>query len=40
MSKLDVLEDVVVGELLEEPFENVLNFRDVGKTINNFLGEK
>ncbi|TVY65752.1 hypothetical protein LSUE1_G006314 [Lachnellula suecica] len=24
----------------EKPFENILNFRDVGKTINNLLGEK
>jgi len=22
------------------PFENILNFRDVGKTINEFMGEK
>ncbi|CAG8958237.1 hypothetical protein HYFRA_00000591 [Hymenoscyphus fraxineus] len=40
-SKLDVLNDVlVVGEVLDEPFDNLLNFRDVGKTVNKFLGEK
>lgn len=24
----------------ERPFDNILNFRDVGKTINGLLGEK
>ncbi|CAG8981563.1 hypothetical protein HYALB_00013681 [Hymenoscyphus albidus] len=40
-SKPGVLKDVlVVGEALDEPFDNLLNFRDVGKTVNKFLGEK
>jgi len=28
------------GDLKSPPFENILNFRDVGKTINEFLGER
>lgn len=28
------------GEGKEKLFDNILNFRDVGKTINDFLGEK
>jgi hypothetical protein len=24
----------------ERPFDSILNFRDVGKTVNAFLGEK
>jgi len=28
------------GDLKSTPFENILNFRDVGKTINEFLGER
>jgi protein-tyrosine phosphatase len=27
-------------EAKQRPLENILNFRDVGKTINDFLGEK
>jgi hypothetical protein len=36
----DIKTDLQVGEVASEPFENILNFRDVGKTINKFLGEK
>jgi hypothetical protein len=36
----DIKTDIQVGEVASEPFENILNFRDVGKTINKFLGEK
>lgn len=36
----DVKTDIQVGEVAAEPFENILNFRDVGKTVNKFLGEK
>jgi len=32
--------DIRRGVVREVPFENILNFRDVGKTINEFLGEK
>ena len=32
--------DVGKGEVKDVPFDNILNFRDVGKTINEFLGEK
>ncbi|KAE8442440.1 hypothetical protein EG329_003341 [Mollisiaceae sp. DMI_Dod_QoI] len=28
------------GDGKEQPFDNIINFRDVGKTINGFLGEK
>jgi hypothetical protein len=28
------------GRAITVPFENILNFRDVGKTINEFLGQK
>jgi hypothetical protein len=28
------------GKVTQRPFDNILNFRDVGKTINGFLGEK
>jgi hypothetical protein len=27
-------------DVKQRPFDNILNFRDVGKTINDFLGEK
>ena len=40
----DISEDAKVqmqNEQVEHvPFENILNFRDVGKTINDFVGEK
>jgi protein-tyrosine phosphatase len=36
----DVKTDVAKGEVKDVPFDNILNFRDVGKTINDFLGEK
>jgi hypothetical protein len=36
----DLKTDIQVGEVASEPFENILNFRDVGKTINKFLGDK
>jgi hypothetical protein len=36
----EVKKDVQRGEVKDTPFENLLNFRDVGKTINGFLGEK
>jgi len=36
----EVKKDVRQGEGKETPFENILNFRDVGKTINEFLGGK
>jgi hypothetical protein len=33
--------DVLEGDILNPAgFENLLNFRDVGKTINDFVGEK
>ncbi|KAG9234184.1 tyrosine/serine protein phosphatase-like protein [Amylocarpus encephaloides] len=32
--------DVREGEILVEKFENILNFRDVGSTINKFTGKK
>lgn len=33
--------DVQEGEVTNAyGFENLLNFRDVGKTVNDFLGEK
>jgi len=32
--------DVERGETKDIPFENVLNFRDVGKTVNDFAGKK
>jgi hypothetical protein len=33
--------DVQEGEISNsEGFQNLLNFRDVGKTVNNFVGEK
>jgi len=38
--KADVKTDVGKGEVKDVPFDNILNFRDVGKTINEFLGEK
>ena len=28
------------GAAEDREFENILNFRDVGKTINDFVGEK
>jgi protein-tyrosine phosphatase len=39
-SKPEVREDTQRGELKDTPFENILNFRDVGKTINEFVGQK
>jgi protein-tyrosine phosphatase len=38
--KADVKTDIGKGEVKDVPFDNILNFRDVGKTINEFLGEK
>jgi protein-tyrosine phosphatase len=38
--KSEVGKDVERGETKDTPFDNILNFRDVGKTINAFLGEK
>jgi hypothetical protein len=38
--KLEVGKDVERGEVIDGPFDNILNFRDVGKTINEFLGQK
>jgi protein-tyrosine phosphatase len=38
--KADVKTDAGKGEAKDAPFDNILNFRDVGKTINEFLGEK
>ncbi|KAE9366189.1 tyrosine/serine protein phosphatase-like protein [Stipitochalara longipes BDJ] len=32
--------DIERGETKQIPFENILNFRDVGKTINEFVGKK
>ena len=28
------------GQVSYKPFDNILNFRDVGKTINELIGEK
>ncbi|KUJ15565.1 tyrosine/serine protein phosphatase-like protein [Mollisia scopiformis] len=36
----DNLRQRQTGEAKEKLFDNILNFRDVGKTINDFLGEK
>lgn len=36
----EVAKDVDFGEVIDTPFENILNFRDVGKTVNQFLGQK
>jgi hypothetical protein len=37
----DLKADMKTGDQQEEiPFDNILNFRDVGKTINEFLGER
>jgi protein-tyrosine phosphatase len=38
--KADVKTDVGQGDVKDVPFDNILNFRDVGKTINECLGEK
>lgn len=38
--KADVKTSIQTGEVLSGSFENILNFRDVGKTVNEFLGEK
>jgi protein-tyrosine phosphatase len=38
--EVELKTDIQGGEALSKPFENILNFRDVGKTINDFLGEK
>lgn len=38
--KVDKKTDIQTAELSPGKFENILNFRDVGKTINRFLGEK
>jgi hypothetical protein len=32
--------DVRISSEEEAPLDNILNFRDVGKTINKFLGER
>ena len=32
--------DVERGETKDIPFENILNFRDVGKTVNDFVERK
>jgi len=32
--------DVESGQSKDIPFENILNFRDVGKTVNEFVGRK
>jgi len=37
---IEVKKDVQRGDIKDPPFENILNFRDVGKTINEFLGQK
>ncbi|TVY43467.1 hypothetical protein LOCC1_G005344 [Lachnellula occidentalis] len=37
--KVDKKMDIQTAELPHGPFENILNFRDVGKTINEFLAE-
>jgi hypothetical protein len=39
-AKLELGMDIQQGEVRDTPFENILNFRDVGKTINEFLGQK
>jgi len=39
----DIVENVTTGLPVtsrKDGFDNILNFRDVGKTINEFLGEK
>jgi hypothetical protein len=38
--KPEVGKDVGRGEIKDTTFEYILNFRDVGKAINAFLGEK
>jgi hypothetical protein len=32
--------DIKHRDVKDMPFDNILNFRDVGKTINQFLGQK
>lgn len=39
-SKMLEREPDKVGQVSYKPFDNILNFRDVGKTINEFIGEK
>jgi hypothetical protein len=39
-AKLDEDLEVTSGEIRDKSFDCILNFRDVGKTINEFLGEK
>jgi hypothetical protein len=39
-SKMLEREPDKVGQVSDKPFDNILNFRDVGKTINEFIGEK
>jgi hypothetical protein len=38
--KLELGKHAERRELTDAPFENILNFRDVGRTINEFLGQK
>lgn len=37
---LDDKLDLQATQSSDMPFDSILNFRDVGKTINEFLGEK
>ncbi len=39
-AKLDGDVKVTSGEIRDKSFDCILNFRDVGKTINEFLGDK
>jgi hypothetical protein len=39
-SKPEAARVVERGELEETSFENIINFRDVGKTINEFLAQR
>lgn len=42
MGYIDASAEVATSKGKDEqrPFDSILNFRDVGKTINDFLGEK
>ena len=40
ISKSEAGKDVERGEIIDMPFEGILNFRDAGKNINEFLGQK
>jgi len=40
ISKSEAGKDVERGEIINTPFEGILNFRDAGKNINEFLGQK